>query len=223
MITPSVGSNYRTAGETTAAAVPTKELGRDEFMTLLVAQLKNQDPLNPMEGQEFSAQLAQFSSLEQLFNLNDGLANIKNVLLSQENDRSLDYVGKTVKSYSNNLFKKDGSVDPCLYHIEGDANVAITVYDQSGAEVFSTQDGWQQAGEHSFQWDGRNAKGVTLPDGTYTYQVVATDGNGFAITSQTYVAGEVTGVSYRTGDPYLVIKDRMINPAKVIEVTKTME
>ena len=215
--TTAVGADSSTSVESTDA------MGKDEFLTLLVAQLQNQDPLNPMESQEFSAQLAQFSSLEQLFNVNDNLGNIQTMLSAQENDNSLDYVGKTIKSYSNTIFKNDGTVDECSYYLDQDANVTVSIYDESGAEVFSVQDGWKTAGQYSFSWDGVTDNNGLAPDGTYTYAVTAADEGGFEVSTNTYITGEVTGVNYSTGTPYLVIGERMINPANIIEVTKTSD
>jgi flagellar basal-body rod modification protein FlgD len=75
-----------------------KDMGKDEFLNLLVTQLKYQDPLNPMEGQEFSAQLAQFSSLEQLTNMNTTLSGIKSSVSENNQDNLIDYIGKTIKT-----------------------------------------------------------------------------------------------------------------------------
>ncbi|MBA3035181.1 MAG: flagellar hook capping protein [Desulfobacterium sp.] len=74
-----------------------KEMGKDEFLSLLVTQLKYQDPLNPMQSQEFSAQLAQFSSLEQLTNMNSTLSGIQGSITDNKQDNLLDYIGKNVK------------------------------------------------------------------------------------------------------------------------------
>lgn len=224
MTVNAIGTGYQqsvlSAEATSLNEAVSSELGRDEFLTLLIAQLQNQDPLNPMESQEFASQLAQFSSLEQLFDVNEGLSAIKEAIQAQESDNSLDYVGKTVKSYSNTIFKKDGNIDACTYYLDGAANVAVTIFDENGNTVFSVQDGWKEAGEHTFNWDGLNTGGSQTADGTYTFEVSATDGNGFEISTSTYVVGEVTGVNYTMGEPYLVIADRMIKPANVIEVTQ---
>ena len=77
---------------------PKKELGREQFLTLLIAQLRNQDPLNPLESADFTAQLAQFSSLEQLFGMNETLTGIQDTLGAQETSNVLDYIGKSVKT-----------------------------------------------------------------------------------------------------------------------------
>ena len=92
------------------AATKSKELGKDEFLTMFVAQLKNQDPLNPMQGQEFAAQLAQFSSLEQLYNVNENLQTMK----SSEDDASrlqaLDFIGKDIVAKGDSLQLLQGQV-----------------------------------------------------------------------------------------------------------------
>ncbi|MBU1052895.1 MAG: hypothetical protein KKC46_03565 [Proteobacteria bacterium] len=90
-----------TGDSSSASTQAKKEMGKDEFLNLLVTQLKYQDPLNPMEGQEFSAQLAQFSSLEQLTNMNSTLSGIQNSLSASNQDNLLDYIGKTVKTIND--------------------------------------------------------------------------------------------------------------------------
>ena len=93
-------TNYLGGTSVVAGAAPSTNageagdsLGRNDFLTLLVTQLQNQDPLNPMESQDFTAQMAQFSSLEQLFDVNASLANIHEAIAANEKENALDYVG----------------------------------------------------------------------------------------------------------------------------------
>ncbi len=200
---------------------PKKELGRNEFLTLLVAQLKHQDPLNPLEGTEFTAQLAQFSSLEQLFNVNDTLIDIQGRLGLQENGNVLDYIGKMVKTNDNTIFVKEGKMDSGAYTLEDRADVTISVYNELGLEVRTFYEGWKDAGEHALNWDGRDHSGNMVGDGTYTFEVKAINENGFPVPHNAYLTGEVTGVTYQGGIPYLMIGNQWVTPENIIEVTKT--
>lgn len=100
-----------TGDDSSAYTQVKKELGKNEFLNLLVTQLKYQDPLNPMQSTDFSAQLAQFSSLEQLTNMNSTLSGIQSSLTANKQDNILDYIGKTVKTSDD----KSGQVTGVTY------------------------------------------------------------------------------------------------------------
>jgi flagellar basal-body rod modification protein FlgD len=222
MITTASGNNYlQSINEAPPTNEPAKDtLGRNEFLTLLIAQLKNQDPLNPMEGQEFAAQLAQFSSLEQLFTVNENLDGIKGSLKSTEGDQNLDYIGKIIKTRDNGFSKSGDKIDACAYSIEEHANVMISIFNDKGVEVRSVYINGEDPGEHDFNWDGRNNAGVLEADGNYTFEVNAVGASGMPVSASAYMMGEVTGVSYQDGIQYLMMGDRLITPDKTIEVRK---
>lgn len=200
---------------------PKDDLGLNQFLTMLVAQLKHQDPLNPMDGTDFTAQLAQFSALEQQFQMNDSLAGIQSALSAQQNGSAIDYIGKTVKTADNTLVVKEGKADSADYTLSGRAQVSLYVYDSQGLEVRKIYEGWQDAGEYRIDWDGRDNAGNPVSDGTYQVEVVAQDDQGLVVSTSTYVSGEVTGVTYHGGLAYLMIDDRTISPSAVVEVTGT--
>jgi flagellar basal-body rod modification protein FlgD len=199
---------------------PEKELGRDQFLTLLVAQLKNQDPLNPLESADFTAQLAQFSSLEQLFGMNESLKDIQEALAAQESGNVLDYIGRSVKTLDNSIFVKDGTMDSNVYDLQDRAEVTISIRDDEGFEIRTIYAGWQDAGEHELIWDGKDNKGSIVDDGIYTFELEAVDEEGFIVPYDTYLVGEVTGVTYYSGNPFLMIGNKLLAPENVIEVTK---
>ncbi len=207
--------------ETPARSDPKDALGRDQFLTLLVAQLKHQDPLNPLDGTDFTAQLAQFSSLEQQFTMNENLEDIQSSLKAGESGNLLDYIGKTVKTNGNAIFARDGHPDSGAYRLDDWADVMIHIYDDQGLEVRRLYAGWQDAGEHDIGWDGKNDAGDPVSDGVYSFEVEATDEEGFVVSHDTYLTGEATGVTYEGGTGYLMIGDKLVAPENVVEVTKT--
>lgn len=226
MITTMSGTNYLQPNMLAEASpendAPKDFLGRNEFLTLLIAQLKNQDPLNPMAGHEFASQLAQFSSLEQLFEVNTNLTGIKGSLESTGGDQALDYIGKIIKTHDNAISKNGDQVDACDYSIEERANVMISIFNDKGIKVRSVYAGWEDPGEHGFSWDGRNNAGVLEADGNYTFEVSAVGESGRPVSAHTYMTGEVTGVSYQNGITYLMMGDRLVTPDKTIEVRKNI-
>ncbi len=198
-------------------------LGRNQFLQLLVAQLQHQDPLNPLDGTDFAAQLAQFSSLEQMFNMNDALAKIQQSLEAQGSENVLDYIGKTVVSGDNDtIFVNNGQPIGGTYNLETRADVTVRIYDSYGFEVCKVPCGWKNPGEYHVEWNGMDSNGDIVSDGEYTYRIEALNEQGYTVPVASYLVGEVTGVSYENGQPFLMIDDKLIAADNIIEVRKTI-
>jgi len=196
-----------------------KELGRDAFLRLLVAQLEHQDPLNPMESSEFTAQLAQFSSLEQLFNINDNLEAIKDTKDEQVPENLLDYIGKEVRSDQNSIAVYDGQGSGVSYSLAEPGDVIISIFNSQGSEVRTIYQSGQESGEYDFYFDGKNNNGDPVPDGEYTFTVQAVDTAGSPIVVNSGLSGLVTAVTYQGNIPYLVVGDQLISPQYITEVS----
>ncbi len=209
-------------GSSSESYVPDKTtLGKDDFLKLLVSQLQNQDPLNPMESTEFTAQLAQFSSLEQLTNMNKNLDYLLLYQTSINNAQAVGFIGSTVKASGNSITVKDGTSDPVQFDLEGDAaEVNVFIYDASDNLVKTINCGSLNDGEQSIEWDGTNDDGETVADGTYTIEVSARDANGETIEASTYMTVKVTGVTFKDGNAYLLAGDIEISMNDIIEVTE---
>lgn len=212
------GASILTEG--TSSVQKKTTVGKDDFLKLLMAQLKNQDPMNPLESTEFTSQLAQFNSLEQLMQVNDELSEIKNSLSLQGKDNPLDYVGRKVKAAGNGITLKDQLAEGGTYLLDEDAQVSIIIYDDQGREVRRIDGGWQGRGEHGISWDGRDMAGKALQDGAYTFEVQAKNAKGAPVSVESYVSGEVTGVKYAYGQPVLMVGNRSVQQEGILEVTK---
>ncbi len=224
MYTNSLGTDYQqsavTGADSSASVKAKKDLGKDDFLNLLVTQLKHQDPMNPMESQEFSAQLAQFSSLEQLFGVNEALQAIQKSLEASKNENILDYIGKVVKTSGNGVSVTGGISDSSVYSLNSSADVNISIYDALGSEIRSIKVGLKAPGEYSVSWDGRDNRGNIVGDGVYSIKINATDQTGASVSANVYHTGEVTGVTHQGGIPYLMVGKRLVLPDEVIEITK---
>lgn len=198
-------------------------LGRDAFLTMLVAQLQNQDPLNPMEGTDFTAQLAQFSGLEQQFNMNDNLEAILNALDTKRQENLMDYIGKEVIGESNSVSISKGETTSGYYTIDDDADVSIAIYDAKGNLIKNIYAGQMNAGTHPIDWDGQNLEGNPAPDGAYTFEVLALNEIGGYVSAQTSVEGKVTGVTYEHEIPYLQIGEKLLDPSTVTKIVLPRE
>ena len=196
-------------------------LGKDEFLKMLVAQLRYQDPLNPMEGTEFTAQLAQFSSLEQLTNVNDNLRYLQFYQASLNNAQAVNFIGKTVKASGDSVSVTGGVAEKIQFDLAGDASKAyVYVYDSGDNLVKTIECGALSAGGQSIEWDGTNDDGYGVSDGRYTFDVAATDVDGNTIDASKIIGAKITGVTFEEGTTYLVSGDVRIAMGDVIEVTE---
>jgi len=194
-------------------------LGKDDFLTLLVAQLEYQDPLDPMDSTDFTAQLAEFSSLEQLTNVNDNLQYLLLYQASINNSQAVDFIGKTVKSSGDSISLVDGATDEIHFELAEDASeVVVYIYDFDGNPVRDLDGGSLAAGDQSMEWDGTDGDGEVLPDGAYFFEIVAMDAGGEEVENRTFVSGTVTGITFTEGVTYLLIGDKEVPVGDVIEV-----
>lgn len=197
-------------------------MGKDDFLTLLVAQLQHQDPLNPAESTEFTAQLAQFSSLEQLQNIESTLSGFEVYQSTLNNIQSSGFIGKTVTATGSMFGVNGGNPDAIRFDLVNDADsVYIQIYDKFGGFVTDVQAGARQAGEQQVAWDGRDSNGAAVADGSYTFTVMAMNTDGAIVSSNSYTTGIVTGVDYKTGATNLLINDREVPISSVIRIEET--
>lgn len=196
-------------------------LGKDDFLTLLVTQLENQDPLNPMDSTEFTAQLAQYSSLEQLYNVNDNLENLQTTQSLLNNSQAVSFIGKTVKADGNSVQVTDGDSSEIYFELGADASAAyINIYDAAGSFVKSIESGALSAGEQSLAWDGNDSNGNVVSDGEYTFEVMAVDLNGEMVDTVSFSTDQITGITYTDGSACLLAGDKKIPIESVIEITE---
>lgn len=204
-------------GQTSTAN--SESLGRSDFLHLLVTQLQNQDPLNPSDSTEFTAQLATFSSLEELQNISatmEGVSASQNVLT---NSQAVDYIGKRITALGNQIHMTEGQADPIVFNLDGNAdNVYLHIYNQYGEFVQDLEIGQLGAGEQRFEWDGIGQNGQHVPDGPYNYQVMAVDADGNTVGATSFTAGTVTGVNYRNGLAYLETAFQEVALGNVVRV-----
>jgi len=192
-------------------------LGQDAFLTMLVAQLQNQDPLNPMEGSDFSAQLAQFSQLEQLINLNDTMESLGKSFGQDSEGDILGYIGKKVTGDVDIMNVDQGTVSGGFYNLGQPSDVMITITDAAGITVKTLYDGQQNAGSHLVSWDGTDNSGRAVEDGSYNYTILANSGFGYTEVPSS-VTGKVEGIAYNDGRPYLVVQGVLLDPKSLTSV-----
>lgn len=191
-----------------ATPIPTApggKLGKDEFLKLLVAQMKNQDPTSPLKGEELAAQLAQFSSLEQLLGINESLSG--QVTATAAVNEAVSYntaastIGRTVTAVGDQVAVtpgQDASVTVMVGGAGGDATLRL--YDANGNEVGSRELGTLAGGEQQIDLGSAT---TGLSDGVYSYKVEVRDATGASVDVTTFTTGRVDRVEYSSMGPVL--------------------
>lgn len=207
-----------------ASSLTEKGLGKDAFLKLLIAQLRNQNPLNPLQGTDFIAQTAQFSSLEQLQQINQSLAQL--AASSADADRaSLDavlasgYIGRVVTANGTIFDQGESGAAALRYNLPSAASVQIQIRDLQGTLVRTLTLGPQPAGQGQLAFDGLGNDGRPLPPGRYVYNVAATDAAGGSVAGVSTASGQVTGVSFEETQPMLMVDGSLIPLSAISQVS----
>ena len=210
------------AGSTPAA--PNNDLGKDAFLQLLVTQLQNQDPTNPQDGGEFVAQLATFSQVEQLTTMNDSIGFMSGQLSGQNDTligilngvgsigstgsapagpslvQAAALIGRTAEVPGAQAIAGGGAHADFTYRLADASGSATATIRDSGGNVVRTIDlRAQQPGEHTLSFDGKDADGNELPQGTYTATINGETADGRGFNAEMFTRGEITRVGQQDG------------------------
>jgi flagellar basal-body rod modification protein FlgD len=198
-------------------------LDQEDFMTILLAQLKYEDPNEPMDDKEMASQVVQYSNLEALNNINEGVQTLVESTSSTSLTSGVNYIGKSIKSSGYNLTVNDGTVSTLYYSLgEAVTNVTANVYDKDGDLIRSESLGSKGIGDYTYVWDGKDTDGNVMADGTYGVIVRAENAEGEKVLVQAQISGVVTGVKTSSGTVYLELADgRTVELANVTEVVNT--
>ncbi len=221
-----INNSTTTATQTSTSSNSTKandSLGENDFLTLLITQMKNQDPMSPMDGTKFASQLAQFSSLQQLQNLNSSMNNSisANYALAQSinNTMSATLIGKDVKISGQNITYSGQNTIQLGYNLPADASaVSVKVYDSNGTLV-RTIDGLPTGtGDNRTSWDFTDDNGNKVQQGNYTFEIDAKTTNGKDMTSDSFKYGTITGVKYTSSGTKLLVDNAEYNLSDISEI-----
>lgn len=199
------------------------KMGKDDFMKLLVTQLKYQDPLNPMDGTKFASQLAQFSSLEQLSNLNEAVQTSidGNYYLTQSINNTLTatLVGKNVKLAGPTLINKGQSQVQLGYTIpSATSSVTVNIKDENGNIVKTFDSPPSATGDNKLLWDFTDNNGNKLPEGTYTFEVAAKTASGEDMNVTLFKWGKIDGVRFSDKGTTLVVDGNEYLLSDILEI-----
>ncbi|MCF8039611.1 MAG: flagellar hook assembly protein FlgD [Desulfohalobiaceae bacterium] len=189
-------------------------LGKSDFLNLLVAQLENQDPLNPSDPTEFTAQLAQYSSLEQLYNINDSLQGLQSMQDGFGRLSALSMIDKEVIAESEGFQFEGRPVEMGVRFADQVQDAVVAIRNENGQIVDRIEIHEPVSGDHFLQWDGGDQN---LPEGPYSLDVLGTTAEGTETTGTALIASRITGVDFSGSDNTLLTTN---GPVKLAEVTK---
>jgi len=208
--------------ESTAAATNIaggQSLGKEDFLQLLVAQLQAQNPLDPQKAEDFSAQLAQFSALEQMTNVNANLDQIQKFEQAVNNSSLVNLIGKNIDSPGRQFDFKAGEVKTLNFSLNEDAKqVEVNVLDSAGNKVTTLKLNDLAAGNNQALWNGTDGEGKTVSPGAYTFEVKAQNAKGDEIPAQTFISGKISDVVFEEEGTFAIVNGQKIPVTEISRV-----
>ncbi len=195
------------------------QISKDDFLKLLITQLQNQDPLNPMDNQQFSTQLATFNMLDQLIGINGTLASMQTSQTLGSQIGAVSLLGKAITANGNNVILNGSGSAPVAYNLGGNAaRTVIQIKDSSGNLLRSIESDNQNSGDQQILWDGKDNSGNQVSPGVYTFGVTALDSNGNPVSVTTRIQGTVTAVNLTGAAPSVSIGSLQVPLSELISV-----
>jgi flagellar basal-body rod modification protein FlgD len=192
----------------------------DTFLQLLTTQLQNQDPLDPLDTDQFTQQLVEFSSVEQQINTNTNLQTMISLQQATEATSALQLVGSTVTVGGNSATLSNATNSPASWSLTAPsaATANVTITNAAGQTAYAGTVSLS-AGSQNYSWNGQGNNGTTWPDGTYTLTVKATNAAGQAVTVSTQMQGTVTGVNLAQSPPLLTVNGQNVQISQIQSIT----
>ena len=198
---------------------PGGKLGKNEFLKLLVTQLRYQDPMNPLQGEQMAAQLAQFSSLEQLVNIGDALKTQQTgndaLVQAVTNSTAMNTIGKEVTAVSDQVLLPADGTAKVSCTTAGGGKGTLTITDATGKVLGSRDLGYVEGGPHTFDV---GSGGAGLKEGGYRYYVDIKGADGKAVQVETYATARIDGITYGQNGAMLTAGPLRIAPGSIIKI-----
>jgi flagellar basal-body rod modification protein FlgD len=213
--TPSTGSS----SSSSQTNLNTEIAGNfNQFLQLLTTQLQNQNPLDPLDTNQFTQQLVQFAQVEQQINMNTQLQTLVSLQQTAQATQAMAFAGATVTVNGSAAPLTNGQAQ-WNYNPPNVGTATLTISNSTGQTVFTTT-GTVQPGQQTFTWNGQDNNGVKQPDGNYTMSFVATDTTGKSMAIPTTVTGVVSSVDVTSSPPVLTIGGQTYTVNQILSVQK---
>lgn len=214
----SMDSIYQSTYEAKKDREIKKELDRDAFLELLVTQLKNQDPTEPLSNKDLVAQLSQLSTTEQIMNMSQAVQEMVNTQMSLSKLQAASLIGKNVVINDNTLELNSGVSEGINFSLDNSSQVILEIYNSNGRLVYAEDLGVKEAGLHSYLWTGRNNDGTMMPDGEYIYGIYSIR-NGQIVGNPGLKNGTVEAVKFINNELYLIVDGQMYPYSAINEIS----
>jgi flagellar basal-body rod modification protein FlgD len=202
---PASSSSSSSAAAASSALASQQIAGNfQSFLTLLTTQLQNQNPLSPLDTNQFTQQLVEFAGVQQQLNTNSSLSTLVSLQQTAQSTQALGFVGKTAVVTGNSAALTNSSATWEL-NVPSNSNVTLSITNSTGQTVFSNTYAATAGNNQPFTWNGQSADGTQWPDGQYTMTATATDGSGNSVGITTEVQGVVSSVDLTQTPPLLSI------------------
>ena len=196
----SAANSANDSASTTSSNANSAASLQSTFLTLLVTQLQNQDPTNPMDSSQLTSQLAEINTVSGIAQLNTTLTSLQTQLTSNQQVSASALLGKTVFAPGSNMVVSSGTPSTSGVNLSGAASdLTLTIKNQNGTVVRTIDEGAQPAGLSVNTWDGKDSNGNVVPDGTYTISATAASATSTAVTATTITLNTVTSVVQQPG------------------------
>ena len=218
LATPAPGIAGTPSTGVASSPLSANALGKDAFLKLLITQLRNQDPLNPLDQNQFLAQTAQFSALEQLQGINKGIEDLKVASAGSSLIQAASLLGKTVQVAGGDFQYAGSSPASLAFNVDGRAtDVNVVILDWQGNVIRTLSTGALDAGAHQVSWDGRDSTGRPMTPGSYAYSVSASGAAG--VPAMAWIdAGALTGLEWQGGRMLFQMGNRLVRPGDIVNV-----
>ena len=213
----SVTSAATTNSQGTAGAKK-NALTQDDFLKLFTTQLKYQNPLEPMDNFQMATQMAQFNTVDALTRMNETMTQLAANQNSMNNLQMAGLIGKKVKTQGSSLAIQQGAVGEGMYQLAKPGKVAVQIFNAQGSLVRLIDAGAKDTSWQKVGWDGKNQAGSTLPDGAYTFKVLAVDAQGQSVPVTTHQIGMVNGVSLDNGSVALQVNGSNVQFSDILSI-----
>lgn len=197
-------SSTSPAGTPTSAGPKRKtSLSQEDFLNLFITQLKNQNPLEPLDNYQMASQMAQFNSLDSLNRIQQTLQTLGAYQASMNGLQATGLIGKQAEVEGHFLTIKGGKVSDSYYQLSRPGRVKILIYDERGQLIRTLEEGIKDITKQKVVWDGKSQTGIQQPDGKYLFQVAALDEKGEPVPARLSSVDVITGIHFENGIIYL--------------------
>ncbi len=211
------------ANTTKESSKGSNTMDKDAFLKLLVAEIQNQNPLEPMDNQKFVEQMTQFTTMEQMTNMSSSFQDFIDASKATTKIQAASVVGKYAVIEGNEIKFKGNSAEGIVFNVEEGGEVLIRIKSPNGDVIREESLGFKEAGIHGYQWDGRNDSGTIQTEGTYNYDLVSIDSTGKEKSFGGVDGGTVEAIQFVDDSIYVIVNGQKYNFEDIIEISEVPE